>query len=118
PDNEPFGRNTTQAMLQGVYHGIRGMVQRLVERYAEHYEAYPLVIATGGDAATLFEGDPFIDRIVPELTLLGIAVAAKHALSGADSATDDANPSLSHRPGHARGDDCDCGHDHGQHEGR
>ncbi|MCI0362265.1 MAG: type III pantothenate kinase [Phycisphaerales bacterium] len=81
PEPEPFGRNTSQAMYQGVFHGIRGMVQRLVEQYAEHYGAFPLVIATGGDAPVLFDKEELVDRIVPDLTLLGIASAAKHALS-------------------------------------
>jgi type III pantothenate kinase len=81
PDHEPFGRNTAQAMYQGVFHGIRGMVQRLVEQYAESYGAFPMVIATGGDAQVLFESEELIDRIVPDLTLMGIAAAAKHALA-------------------------------------
>jgi type III pantothenate kinase len=82
PQSEPFGRSTAQAMLQGVYHGIRGMAWKLVERYAEGYGAFPTVIATGGDAQVLFGDDELVDRIVPELTLLGIAVAARHALAG------------------------------------
>ena len=86
PDNEAFGRNTAQAMLQGVFHGIRGMVQRLVEQYSEAYGAFPLVIATGGDAPVLFEKEQLVDRIVPELTLIGIAAAAKHALAEGDQA--------------------------------
>ncbi len=81
PDAEAFGRSTAQAMYQGVFHGIRGMVQRLVERYAEAYGAFPIVVATGGDAPALFENDPLIDRIVPDLTLIGIEVAARHALT-------------------------------------
>jgi type III pantothenate kinase len=81
PDDDAFGRNTTQAMLQGVYHGVRGMVQRLVERYAASYGAFPMVIATGGDAAVLFENEELVDRVVPDLTLLGIAISAKHALA-------------------------------------
>jgi len=85
PDDESFGRNTAQAMLQGVYHGIRGMVRQLTEQYAERYGAYPLVIATGGDAQCLFGNDQLIDRIVPELTLLGINVAARYALAGDDA---------------------------------
>lgn len=88
PENEAFGRNTAQAMYQGVFHGIRGMVQRLIEQYAEHYGAFPLVIATGGDAPVLFENDHLVDRIVPELTLMGIATAAKFAL--AENASPDA----------------------------
>ena len=70
-----------------MYHGICGLVWRLVERYAERYGAYPLVIATGGDAHALFDNDELVDRIVDELTLFGIAIAARHALSadGADA---------------------------------
>lgn len=84
PENEIFGRNTAQAMYQGVFHGIRGMVQRLVELYAEAYGAFPTVVATGGDAQALFQNEPLIDRIVPDLMLQGIAVAAKHALADDD----------------------------------
>jgi type III pantothenate kinase len=83
PDpNEIFGRSTAQAMLRGVYDGIRGMVWRLVEQYALQYGAYPIVVATGGDAEILFSNDELIDRIVPDLTLHGIAVAARHAMTG------------------------------------
>jgi len=94
PDSEAFGRSTAQAMLRGVYHGIIGMVRRLVEVYAERYGAYPIVIATGGDAEVLFRNDELIDRIVPELTLLGIEAAAHHAL-GSD-AGDTSDPSDMH----------------------
>lgn len=76
PDREAFGKNTRQAMLQGVHHGIRGLVWRLVEQYATAYGAFPKVVATGGDALTLFEGDELVDRIMPDLTLSGIAMAA------------------------------------------
>ncbi len=74
-DFQPFGRNTTQAMLNGVFFGARGLVRQLAERYAEKYEAYPIIIATGGDAKVLFENDDLVERIVPELTLRGVANA-------------------------------------------
>ena len=77
-----FGKSTGQAMLQGVFYGIRGMVWRLVEQYAQSYGAYPMVIATGGDAQVLFGEDELVDRIVPHLTLLGIAASARHVLNG------------------------------------
>jgi type III pantothenate kinase len=81
PADEAFGRSTAQAMLQGVFYGVRGLIWKLVEQYAEHYGAFPTVIATGGDAETLFRDDELVERIVPELTLLGIAAAARHALA-------------------------------------
>jgi type III pantothenate kinase len=89
PDGDAFGRNTAQAMLHGVFHGIRGLVWRLVEQYAEAYGAFPLVVATGGDAATLFENDELINRIVPDLTLLGIEVAARYAITDGAASRDD-----------------------------
>lgn len=74
PD-EPIGHSTAQAMLTAVYHGARGMVRELIEQYAEVAGAFPLVVATGGDARLLFEGYELVDRIVDELTLTGMAAS-------------------------------------------
>ena len=95
PDDDPFGRSTAQAMLHGVYHGIRGTVRQLVELYALRYGAYPMVIATGGDAETLFADEELIDRIVPNLTLVGITTTARPADS-ANSWTKGSTSSGSH----------------------
>ena len=81
PLEEAFGKNTAQAMLQGVYHGIKGMVRQLSEQYASRYGAYPMIVATGGDATLLFEHDEFIEHIEPNLPFKGIAVSVKHALT-------------------------------------
>jgi type III pantothenate kinase len=71
----PYGRNTRQAMLHGVYHGIRGMVKEIVENYATELGNWPDVIATGGDAQRLFGGWELIHAVAPDLTLYGIALA-------------------------------------------
>lgn len=89
PDSLVFGRNTAQAMTNGVYWGARGLVRMLVERYAEAYDAYPLIVATGGDAHTLFDGDDLIDRVEENLVLRGIAIACRMALAIAEA--DDAD---------------------------
>jgi hypothetical protein len=68
-------------MQRGVYHGIRGLTWRMIEEFATAYEAFPLVVATGGDAPALFEGDELINRLVPELELRGIVVSIRHALT-------------------------------------
>jgi type III pantothenate kinase len=83
PDTETFGRSTAEAMLRGVHHGIRGLVRTMVEQYAEHYGGFPTIVATGGDAELLFRGDKLVDRVVPNLTLLGIAVAGREAMATA-----------------------------------
>lgn len=84
PEGLAWGSNTREAMLRGVYHGIRGLVWRLIEKYAEQYGGFPIVIATGGDAAALFSDDELINQIVPDLVLRGIALAAKAALEPED----------------------------------
>ncbi|MFO0829347.1 MAG: type III pantothenate kinase [Phycisphaerales bacterium] len=81
PSDDAFGRNTTEAMLRGVYEGLRGLVWKLVERYSESYGAFPFVVATGGDAEILFGNDTLINRLVPDLTLHGMAVAVRYALA-------------------------------------
>lgn len=90
---QPFGRNTPQAMLNGVFFAITGLVRRLTERYAEKYEAYPLIIATGGDAQTLFGADEVIERIAPDLTLRGVAVAFDEWVRQGEDAPEDADAS-------------------------
>lgn len=76
---EAFGRNTVAAMRLGVFEGIRGGVRALVERYATSYGAFPLVIATGGDAEALFDDQEIAQRVVPDLVLQGIRVAVQAA---------------------------------------
>jgi type III pantothenate kinase len=86
-DANPFGRSTADAMQLGVFAGTRGLVRNLAERYALAYDAWPPIIATGGDAESLFRNDDLIDRIVPDLVLRGIAVAATSVLTPGDRAS-------------------------------
>ena len=81
---QAFGKNTAESIRAGVFFMLRGGVRALVERYAEAYEAYPPVIATGGDAALLFEDDELIDRVVPDLTLRGVEAAWRRSMSAGD----------------------------------
>jgi len=72
---EGFGASTTEAIRQGVYYGIRGMVREIVEQHALALGHWPDVIATGGDAEKLFGGWELIHAISPDLTLYGVALA-------------------------------------------
>ncbi|HZW11184.1 MAG TPA: type III pantothenate kinase [Phycisphaerales bacterium] len=81
PSRGPFGKDTRHAMQLGAAAAARGLVRDLVERYAEAYEAYPRVIATGGDAAPLFDDDGLVERIIPELQLIGIQRTIERALT-------------------------------------
>lgn len=85
PD-EPIGHNTAQAMRTAVYHGLRGAVRELVEQYAQSAGTFPMVVATGGSAMMLFEAFDLVDRLVPDLTLLGMGVTLKRHLAGESDA--------------------------------
>jgi len=75
----PFGDTTEQAILQGAFHGVRGMVKELAESYATTLGYWPDIIATGGDAQALFEDWELVHAVAPDLTLYGIALAyAEH----------------------------------------
>jgi type III pantothenate kinase len=72
---DSWGKETDQAILHGVFHGIRGMVKEIVENYATALGQWPDIIATGGDAQLLFGDWELIHAISPDLTLYGIALA-------------------------------------------
>lgn len=75
----PLGKDTSHAMTLGVRAALLGMARLLIDTYADAYGAYPQVVATGGDAA-IFEDDPLVEHIVPDLVLLGIAEACRRSL--------------------------------------
>lgn len=77
--NDAIGKSTNQAILNGVYHGVRGMVKELIENYATELGHWPDLICTGGDARLLFEGWELVHAISPDLTLYGIALAYTNA---------------------------------------
>lgn len=78
----PFGKDTRHAMLLGVTRAVQGLVHELIDRYADAYGAYPRIIATGGDAAALFDGDELVEHVVPALQLLGIHEALRRSIEG------------------------------------
>lgn len=84
-----FGKDTRGAMQLGARAAAVGLVRVLSEKYAEFYGAYPQIIATGGDARALFEGDDLVEHIVPNLTLFGIEAACRIQLGlGEDDEAD------------------------------
>jgi type III pantothenate kinase len=83
----PFGKETTGAMRLGVRASVVGLVHEMVDRYAEFFGAYPQVVATGGDAHTLFTDDPIVEHLVPDLQLIGLQATCAATLE--DDASDE-----------------------------
>ncbi len=85
PSRGVFGKDTRHAMLLGCVLAARGLVRHAIERFADSYGAYPQIVATGGDAALLFEDDDLVEHIVPDLQLMGLYEVAKASLEDEDT---------------------------------
>jgi len=85
PEDRAWGVNTHDAMNLGVTAAVRGMVRHLAESCAEQFGGYPTIIATGGDAGIL-ENDGVVERIMPDLQLVGIRAACERTLAEDDPA--------------------------------
>lgn len=86
---EPWGKTTASAMMLGAVSAVRGLAHELIDRYASFYEAYPRVVATGGDAPLVFDGDALVEHIVPDLTLIGMLAACRIAVEADDDSDEE-----------------------------
>lgn len=70
-----FGATTEQAIRNGILYGVIGAIREITERYATELHAWPHLVATGGNAELICSNCEFIDSVVPDLCLRGIALA-------------------------------------------
>ena len=72
---EPYGKNTADAINCGVYYAAVAALQEVIRRYAEKTGKWPQTVLTGS-AAKLIQSDcDFIDSYVPNLVIKGIVLA-------------------------------------------
>ncbi len=74
-----FGKNTHDAIVNGVVFGTLGALREIVERYATELREWPQLIITGGNAPLVAELTDYVDAVVPDLCLMGIALAYREA---------------------------------------
>lgn len=74
-----FGCNTHDAISNGVAYGLVGAIREIVERYATALREWPQLIITGGGAPLVADLADFVDAVVPDLCLVGIALAYRRA---------------------------------------
>lgn len=78
PD-QVLGLDTEACMQSGAYWGFVGLVRELLARLREEIGPIKTVIGTGGNCALIAEDVPELERIDPDLTLRGIALAGEGA---------------------------------------
>jgi type III pantothenate kinase len=69
-----IGPNTVAAMQSGIIFGWTGLIDGIVERIQEELGEKAMVVATGGYASIIAKESKTIDKVNPELTLIGIKV--------------------------------------------
>ena len=60
-------------------YGLVGALRELVERYATTLREWPQLVLTGGNAPMVAELADFVDAVVPDLCLMGVALAYRRA---------------------------------------
>ncbi len=69
-----IGTNTIAAMQSGIVFGYTGLIDGVVTRIQEELGEKATVVATGGYASVIGKEAKTIDKINPDLTLIGIKV--------------------------------------------
>lgn len=77
--NGVYGRNTRDAIINGVTYGLIGALREIVERFATDLREWPQLVITGGNAPLVAELADFVDAVVPDLCLMGVALAHRRA---------------------------------------
>lgn len=75
----PWGRDTREAINNGIFYGAIGALREIVERYATETGRWLPLVVTGGAAELIAKHAEFVDHVVPDLILRGIALAYQRA---------------------------------------
>lgn len=73
------GRDTEGCIRAGLLWSAAGLVTAYATELAARLGARPVVVATGGDARLVASICPRIERVEPDLTLLGLGVALRES---------------------------------------
>jgi type III pantothenate kinase len=67
-----IGTTTVTAMQSGIVYGYIGLVEGLIRRVQNELPEKALVVATGGYAGLIASGTKLIDKVNPDITLVGL----------------------------------------------
>jgi type III pantothenate kinase len=74
---ETLGKDTRNAIRNGIYAMMVGALREIAERYAAEIGKWAPLIITGGNAPDIARGAEFIDGVLPDLCLDGLVIAYK-----------------------------------------
>jgi type III pantothenate kinase len=74
---KPFGRNTTEAINNGLYYSAIGALETITRFYSEQIGRWPQTVVTGGNMEIIKSGCDFVDSFVTDLGVKGVVLAYK-----------------------------------------
>ncbi len=74
---KPFGKNTAEAINNGLYYSAIGALEIIGRLYSEHLGKWPQTVVTGGNMEIIRSGCDFADSFVDNLVVKGIVLAYK-----------------------------------------
>jgi type III pantothenate kinase len=74
---KPYGRNTIEAINNGLYYSAIGALEIIGRLYSEEVGKWPQTIVTGGNMEIIKGGCDFVDSFVSDLCVKGIILAYK-----------------------------------------
>lgn len=84
PGGKPFGRNTTEAINNGLYYSAIGALETIGRLYSEELGRWPQTVVTGGNMEIIRSGCEFADSFVTDLAVKGIVLAYKKFIGEKD----------------------------------
>ena len=81
---KPFGRNTIEAINNGLYYSAIGALETIGRLYSEEIGRWPQTVVTGGNMEIIKSGCDFVDSFVTDLGVKGIVLAYKKFIGEKD----------------------------------
>jgi len=75
--NKPYGRNTEEAINNGLYYSAVGALEIVTRLYSEQLGKWPQTVVTGGNMEIVRNDCDFIDSFVENLVVKGIVLTFK-----------------------------------------
>jgi len=74
---KPFGKNTNEAINNGLYYSAIGALETISRLYSEQIGTWPQTIVTGGNMQIIKNDCDFVDSFVTDLAVKGIVLTYK-----------------------------------------
>ncbi|MEN6386198.1 MAG: type III pantothenate kinase [Phycisphaerales bacterium] len=75
--NKPYGRNTEEAINNGLYYSAIGALETVSRLFSEQLGKWPQTVVTGGNMEIIRGGCDFVDSFVEDLVVKGIVLTFK-----------------------------------------